>query len=371
MKRQRKAQSLLYLLLLFITILISNTVYAIELDKNCNGFSKTSFFRETSNKSTSLSYKTDFEHESDNLIVYVIYRKPSSLYKSVALSGAYGANVLWENNQAVRWFIEEQRKAEELVIGGLIKNDPKAIEAGFKMIDWGFAHQAPDGSFSGSSDNFHSTSFFVQAVARALLVIQRSPQSQKYAEQIAKYTPLVHRAAHWMISPKVWKRGIRRNKPYAHRRYLVATALGLTGKLTNDSELIEYAAKSIKDGLSSQRPNGVNPEKGGYDTSYQMLGVMYAQRWVTYFPNHPLTPRVIKMINKALLWEQSRILPTGEISDKGNTRTAGQERGRTGKVKKISYGSVIRGFAYWASMTDNPRWRDSAWKIVKFYYKLN
>lgn len=170
-----------------------------------------------------------------------------------------------------------------------------------------------------------------------------------------------------MITPHVWKKGTKHNKPYTHRRYLVAAALGLTGKLTGDQALINYARQSIQDGLSLQRPDGVNPEKGGNDSSYQMVGVVYAQRWVTYFPYNPLTPRVTAMINKALAWEQTRILPWGEISREGNTRTAGQERARMGKVKKVDYRSALRGFAYWASVTGDPRWAAIANKIAKYY----
>ncbi len=364
MKLQTNVQKLIYLLLLFVTILTTNVVFA-----DTPGITSNLVNRQNSTQ-TLISPKTDFEHESNDLIANVLYRKPSNLYASMSPNGARNGNILWENNQATKWYIEEQRDAEDSVVAGLIKNDSKAIEAGFKMIDWGFAHQAPDGSFSGTSDDFHSTSFFVQAVAHTLLAIQQSPQSEIYAEQVAKYTPLLHSAARWMILPKVWERGIRRNNPYTHRRYLVAAALGLTGKLTNDSQLIDYASKSIENGLSLQLPDGVNPEKGGYDTSYQMVGIVYAERWLAHFPNHPLTPTVAEMINKALLWQNTRILPTGEISTKGNTRTDGQERGRTGKVKKVSYGSVIRAFSYWASVTDNPKWSFIAWKIANFYYKL-
>lgn len=182
---------------------------------------------------------------------------------------------------------------------------------------------------------------------------------------------LVHRAARWMILSNVWKQGIRRNKPYTHRRYLVAAALGLTGKVTSDEELVKYSRKSIKDGLSLQRPDGVNPEKGGYDSSYQTVGIVYAQRWVTYFPQDAITSKVVAMINKALEWEQSRISPSGEIRIEGNTRTAGQERKRTGKVKTVAYGSALRAFAYWASVTGNSQWREKARKIARFYYKIS
>lgn len=317
-----------------------------------------------------LSRKTDFDHESTDLIANVLYRRLSGLYKSMAPNGANGANVYWERNHAKKWYIEAQRNGEELIIGGLVKNDPKAIQAGFKMFDWGFAHQALDGSFKGTAGSFHSTSFFVEAVAHTLLVIQQSPQSGKYADQVARYKPLVHRAARWMISPEVWKKGTDRNRQYTHRHYLVAAALGLTGKLTGDQDLINYSRQLIKDGLSLQCPDGNNPEKGGYDSSYHMVGLVYAQRWVTYFPNDSLTPRVTAMIDKGLVWEQTRILPTGEISTKGNTRTAGQETGTLGKVKSVDHRSVVRGFAYWASVTGDPRWAAIADKIAEYYYNF-
>jgi hypothetical protein len=359
--------SVVFLSTLAIRTIATQIVFTAATQK-CNAPEPRIHLLAGKSSQTSVSSKTDFKHESTNLIANVLYRKPSDLYKLMAPSGAINANVFWEHNQAQYWYIEEQRNSEESIIAGLIKNDPQAIDAGFKMFDWGFAHQAYDGSFFLTGDRFHSTSFFVQAVAHALLVIQQSPDSQKYADQVAKYKPLVHRAARWMISSQIWERGIKRNKAYTHRRYLVAAALGLTGKLTNDQELINYARESIKDGLSLQHSDGVNPEKGGFDSSYQMVGVVYAQRWVTYFPKDSLTPKVVKMIDKALCWQQTRILDSGEISSQDNTRTAGQERRRTGKVKTVSSRSALRAFAYWASVTGNKKWEAIARKIAQYYY---
>ncbi|WP_017316206.1 hypothetical protein [Mastigocladopsis repens] len=358
-------------LLLLLTMLTSIIVFTKSPSKNPNEQSEIWLAAwQTRQFPARFFQKTDFEHESTDLIANVLYQSLPGLYKSMAPSGANGANIHWQGNQAENWYIEGQRYGEELVIGGLIKNDPKAIEAGFKMFDWGFAHQAEDGSFLLTGDSFHSTSFFVQAVAHTLLVIQQSPQSEKYAKEVAHYTPLVHRAAQWMISPAVWEKGITHNKPYTHRRYLVATALGLTGKLTDDPELINYARQSIEDGLSLQQKDGVNPEKGGYDTSYQMVGVVYAQRWVIYFPKDSLTPRVKAMIDKALSWEKTKILPSGEISSEGNTRTAGQETGRSRKVKKVDFKSAIRGFAYWASVTGDKKWEAIARRVAQYYHNV-
>ncbi|MEH2284804.1 MAG: hypothetical protein V7K90_26380 [Nostoc sp.] len=369
MRRQYLAAWVLLLLLPMTNITM---VFAKQYSSHLNKQFEVALRTEQSNLSQSqLSQKTDFEHESTDLIANVLYRRLSGLYRTMMPNGANGANVLWLHNQARHWYIEEQRYGEDLIIGGLIKNDPQAIEAGFKMFDWGFSHQVDDGSFFMTGDNFHSTSFFVQSVAHTLLVIQQSPYSEKYASQVAKYKPLVHRAARWMILPNVWKKGIKSNKPYTHRRYLVAAALGLTGKLTDDEELIKYARKSIQEGLSLQRTDGVNPEKGGHDSSYQTVGIMYAQRWVTYLPSDSLTPKVAQMIDKSLSWEQTRILPSGEISSEGNTRTGGQERIRNGsRYKKVGPGSQIRTFAYWASVTGNQKWEESARQLAKFYYKM-
>ena len=148
----------------------------------------------------------------------------------------------------------------------------------------------------------------------------------------------------------------------------MATALGLTAELTGDRELMDYARESLEDGLALQRPDGVNPERGGYDSSYQMTGVIYAARWVTYFPDDPLTPKVMEMIDKAVAWEATRILPTGEINSEGNTRTGGRETSRNGQLKSMNTREIIRGFAYWSSVTDNPMWEEMASQIAHFYY---
>jgi hypothetical protein len=315
----------------------------------------------------SLFQKTDFGLESNRLISSVLYRNLPALMKTISPTGANGINVKWELNQSPKWFIEAQKSGENLVIGGLVRNDPQAIQAGFKMFDWGFARQADDGSFAGTTGAFHSTSFFVQSVAHSLLVLEQSPQAGKYAAQIAHYKPRVHRAARWMIQPQIWNKGIQRNLPYTHRSYLVAAALGLTGKLTGDQELVRYSRLSIEAGLSMQRPDGANPEKGGYDSSYHMVGLVYAQRWAMYSPKDSLTPKVIAMINRGLDWAGTKILPTGEISTLGNTRTAGQETGTLGKVKGVDHKMAFRGFAYWGLVTGNPRWLELA-KLISAYY---
>lgn len=310
---------------------------------------------------------TEFNIESTNLLANTVYGSQS--WSDMAADGAWGVNSKWEQGQSSSWYIEQQRYGEDLIIGGLIHNNTAAIEAGFKVFDWGFAHQAADGSFPGTGDAFHSTSLFVQAVAHACLVIEQSPYAQQYQAQVNTYANQVYKAANWMGTPSVWSKGIANDAPYTHRRYIVADALGLTSQLVGgDANLMSLARYEIKDGLSLQWANGVNPELGGYDSSYQTLGLSLAERWATYFPDDALTLSVNEMVNKGLTWEATMILPTGEISVLGDTRT-GVETGPSGTLKTVDWKKAVDAFATWYQYAGDPQLQTNGQKIAQFYFK--
>jgi hypothetical protein len=315
----------------------------------------------------------DVATQTSGALTSLIYRRPADALQGMTATGAIGVNADWVRGKTKQWFIEEQRGAEVAAVGGIVTFDPQVVEGAIRAFDWGFARQAADGGFAGTGDPFHSTSFFVAAVAHASLFVRdaaltgRFPLAGQYLQRMARYTPLVRRAAYWMMQPAVWSRGLALNAPYTHRRYLVGAALGLTAVLTGDHTLSDRAQPVLEDGLSRQQANGVNPELGGYDSSYQMTGVVFAQYWVSYLPNHPLTPRLRTMVDRALTWEATRVLPSGEVIARGNARTAGQEKARDGVIKGVAYSRVIRGFATWAALTNDPRWAELAWRTGRYY----
>ena len=316
---------------------------------------------------TTASEINDFQILSSNLLANTVYGNVQ--WKEMAASGAWGVNAEWEQGASSKWYIEQQRFGESLIISGLLHDDAAAISAGFKAFDWGFQRQAADGSFSGTQDPFHSVSFFVEAVARACLVIEQSPYASLYQSKVETYTAGVYKAAKWMATPDVWSRGISNDSPYTHRRYLVANALGLTSLLVGgDTALMNLARSQIQNGLSRQLSNGVNPETGGYDSSYQAVGLVYAQIWSTYFPNDSTTSAVNTMISNGLAWEQSRVLSSGEVNSAGNTRT-GIENGPSGTVKTIDWRSVATAFSVGFQMTGNSQWQTAAQSVDEYYFK--
>ncbi len=284
-----------------------------------------------------------------------------------APDGADPVNAAWESGQRPTWYIEQQRTGATLIIGGIVHENTAAIDEGILMFEWGFAHQSANGGFDGSSDEFHSTAYFVEAVAHAMLVLAASPYAAQYAWQVAEFSSDDDLAAQWMITPSILSRGEKDDLPYTHREYLDADALGETSLLANDPTLMPAARQFIQTGISLRQSDGVDPELGGFDSSYQGVGLDYAERWETYFPGDSLDPALDHAIIKGLEWEEPMILPTGEISTAGNTRTAGQELNPSGTVKTVAHVSVETAFAYRAAASGSPRWGADALLISQFY----
>ena len=151
-----------------------------------------------------------------------------------------------------------------------------------------------------------------------------------------------------MADPAVWAAGWATDAPYGHRRFLLGSALGLSGQLAGDRSLKDRSFAAIRDGLSRQTAEGVIPEKGGWDSGYQAFSVLYALDWLEYFQGSGYDAQVRSMLEHAMAWERTRILPDGSVDVTGNTRTAGQEHNRDGTVKGVDYGGVLKSFAYWS-----------------------
>jgi hypothetical protein len=95
------------------------------------------------------------------LLVRTLYRHGvSRAYNS---AGAAGANL-----HGYAW-IEEQRQGAEWIVRGYAERKADWMGLGWQQLDWGAARQQDDGGFA-SQDAFHSTSFFVEALARSCLI---------------------------------------------------------------------------------------------------------------------------------------------------------------------------------------------------------
>jgi len=294
------------------------------------------------------------------------YRRPDRVAADTSPNGAISrVNIEWEQAHAGSWYIEEQRYGADAICAGLAQHDTAAIDRGLKGLQWGFEQQQPDGSFN-CPDAFHSTSFFVEAAARACLLLGASEYANQYASQVDGMKPRILKAALWMIQPAIEEQGKRRNIPYTHRRYLVAAALGEAGVLNGNQALVDHSKNYVREGITLQQPDGVNPEKGGYDCSYQAAGLYYAECYYDLVADQEMKSVLRPMLEKGFTWLRSRVMPDGTMDVSGNTRVGGgQEQGRNAAPKKINYGIIYRGFYHWSLISDDSNYAQVAQQVVK------
>lgn len=311
----------------------------------------------------SLPALTDLNIERSALLVkYVNGPGPSS----PAPSGAFSLNARYERGELKKWNVALQRQAENTILNGLVLGRRKVINRGIKMIDWALARQRADGSFKDSSSSSYQYGFFVSAAARSILLLQQSLFAADYATAISRIREGIGRAAVHMLHPAFKTRGDAIARPFVHRRYVIALALELAGQLTSNRDLQAAGDSYIRAALSRQRKDGVNPEAGGADSTYQAIGMTYAERWLVYRREGRLRNRVRSMIARGLRWELGRITKAGNVRRVGDTRTKGQEvRIVDGKIKTISYTSIVRSLAYWGARTSSNRHLAAATRVAR------
>lgn len=303
----------------------------------------------TSSETRAVSGLPDVRIEFNPVFDRILYAHPAALVRGVARDGANGVNALWEQGKGPGMFIEEQRHGEEAIIAGVVDHRSKLWELGVRELAWGFAHQGPAGNFPSTKDPFHSTSFFVESVGHAILVLRAAASDglavpRDLLDQVDSFVPRLHQAARWLASPSVWQAGLAGDAPYTHRRFLVASALGLTAVLTGDRLLARRAREVVELGLRTQRSDGVFPELDGFDSSYQARGIVYLEHCLAWLPHMPGS--LVRAIARGLTWERTRILPSGEVKIAGNTRANGVMYDHNGP-KLVVYPMVASALAWW------------------------
>lgn len=270
--------------------------------------------------------------------------------------GAFDQNGAAGLNRGSFRFAEYQRQGAEWITRGLVTGRRAWVNNGWRIIDYGLAQQTADGGFPGG-DVQHSASLFLEAAARACLLDPAGATPQRRDRLL--------RAGHWMIGPAMEAAAAEHSAPFTHRRYVMASMLGQIGAVTDDPVLARRAAAWAREGMSLQRPDGVNPERGGFDASYQSAGILFAERYMSSCRDPDLRTAMIAMIRRAVPPVVARQQPDGSIDIAGSTRV-GVETYRGGKVKEFNYEEGLQMLAYGSRLAGEPSWRDAAVRIVRF-----
>ncbi len=294
------------------------------------------------------------------LVTDILGYNPDELVGRVSESGAVGVNADFDDGIRTDYFIEMQRYGAELVVAGLSVSDPGAVDQGIAILQWGLDQQAADGSFPLSGDPVHSTSLFAEAVGRSIMELERfnyRPFDGYHDEWIGQLSAMTH----WLISVDQDSADVDL-KDFGHRYFLRAAAIKRAALLASDSVLDAEANAYMQAGLARQDDNGVFAERGGFDISYQSLGLKYAGDFYRLTDNLAIRDEIRNAFTKSLPLFQARIDSAGNVDVSDSTRITESTRG--GGAKTFDRQNAVRAYLSGFAVTGDQAYLDLAQALV-------
>jgi len=299
---------------------------------------------------------------SDRLLVETLYRNPRRFLGGVAADGAVGVNAQWEQDASRPWFIEEQRYGADQVQMGLATGRHSLVDQGIRVLNWGFAREA-EGSFPGTGDPHHSISFFLEAASRSVILL-REAGDERHLANLRNWKSNIRNAAQRLVTPSVFPRDRAKSMdPYTHRFFLCAAALGQSGEVLGDSGLKQAALAMAREGLGRQMADGTNPEKGGFDANYQIVGAVFGTRYLLVCEDPAVRAGLERMIGRALERELAAIDGGGNVDVEGSTRVT-SEAARSGKAKTMDHKTLVQAHVFWSDLSGDARFREVARRVA-------
>jgi len=259
-----------------------------------------------------------------------------------------------------------QRGSCRAVIAAVVAGDLARADRAWRGIEVTFEHQRADGGFSaaerpngGSSANgaaaVETAYFFLQELGRAILVIRQSPHEAHFRERIRAIEPRLRRACDFIAAgePTI----LPKSRKAVNRVFIAAKAFGTCGRVLGDEALVATARRLVAEALKQRDDEGVFLEHGGRDSSYNAVTLLFAQALAL----HVSLPELDEALKPAARWQVSRVLASGEVDARGNTRTGvGKEPGYDGQPKGINHNEVILALALHGIVHRNPEALDAA-----------
>lgn len=265
-----------------------------------------------------------------------------------------------------------QRGSCRGVLAAVALGDLALADRAWRGIEVAFAHQRADGGFeaeirpNGASARPHGAAvetafFFLQELGRAILVIRQSPHEAHFHDRIVALEPRIRRACDFISAG--YDTIIVNSSHAVNRIIIAAKAFGTCGVVLGDDKLVATSRKLIAHALTLRDKEGVFIEKGGRDSSYNVVSILFGQVLALHVP----LPEFEAALPAAVAWQLTRILPTGEVNVAGNTRTGvGTEKSYFGTPKNVNYPEVVLALTYYGLVHQDQAALDAADRVFAY-----
>ena len=88
--------------------------------------------------------------------------------------------------------------------------------------------------------------------------------------------------------------------------------------------------------------------------------------YMLFVKNRAYFSKVLRAIAMGLIWEKTRVLPTGKINSRNNTRRVQTYSTFSGRQSDINYSEVIKAFLWYGFFTSDQQSRLLARRVFHF-----
>jgi hypothetical protein len=279
--------------------------------------------------------------------------------------GIAGATRAYLTCKTDEWSIGSQIFTVDAIAVGNSQRDGSLVARGAIGLDWGVRQKLNgngvhtlsrrcDGKTVEDFGGTHHTAQWLVALGEAVYLLRASPFAADYGPRTERYVARMEAIARRLVDDDNWRHWETTwlvdhdGNLFTHKTYMMAAGLALTASLTHDRDdaarWAGVAEKIARRGMGSQRDNGVNPERGGYDVAYQMYGTWLAQLYYSTLAPGPLQRDVGETIDRAIAWMSTRVDDqTGQVDIGASTRVCN----RNDASEPYEAADAVRTFLNW------------------------
>jgi len=278
-----------------------------------------------------------------------------------------------------------QMGLHQLADYALMSQDLRALQAFFRAAEYAMHHQQADGDFLvrlpaemnrgqavGIADRTSGVAFFMYSLGSAAMALESNQWFAESAElavqraQLASLKSQLPDTLTFLLHNRVI---LQQADSLAPNRLLFnALAFYTLGHWLEDATALSVADAFIEQALAQVHDDGYFIEAGGYDSSYNGVATALCYRLLLLGHPHPALPDVCA---GALSWQQTRLLPSGEINAAGNSRVkaGGQGESFMGRQKDVDVGHTIEALMLAALYQSNESLTQQASQVLDYYLK--
>ena len=268
------------------------------------------------------------------------------------------------------WSIGSQTFTVDLITRGVVEHDATLVSRGLLGADWGAGLDLSDQGIhsltrtcEGRTETIdtlggtHTATQWLESMGRAVWLTRAAGLATEHQPEIDRIIARMEELADLLVADAnrdVWEQSWlvdAKGNIFTHKTWMRAAGLSLASSLTVDRDAAAVwtaeAERIARRGLAAQQDDGVNPERGGHDVSYQMYGTWLAELYDSTLPEGELKDEVEAMIDRSLQWFSGRVdAQTGQVDIAASTRTCISLDAST----RYEAADAVRVFLTWGAM---------------------